>query len=124
MSEEEKKTIESLNEILFKNAKEILLNLIEKLLQELQQKDEIIKTSIIPSYEETIAEHEKQLFEMQEELQLKDKVIKEQVKYIESIIYVDKEECEFENDFKVKCREDGNCKECIKQYFINKVKGE
>ena len=91
MSEEEKKAIEKIKELiahkndvdLFMDYKisrpftigremieeiEPILNLIEKQQKELQQKEEIIKTSIIPSYEETIMENEKQLFEMQEEL--------------------------------------------------------
>lgn len=89
MSEEEKKAIEGLKKIkkleltftsyFFCNGKvtlgeedktiiDTILNLIEKEQKELQQKEEIIKTSIIPSYEETIMENEKQLFKMQEEL--------------------------------------------------------
>lgn len=90
MSEEEKKAIEyyqttislaeRLDEVIISGRIEPLktiLNSIEKKQKELQQKEEIIKTSIIPSYEETIMENEKQLFEMQEEL--KEAIHKERI---------------------------------------------
>ena len=59
------------------------------------------------------------------ELQQKDKQIDELVKYIDSNNYVDNEECQFQWDFKIeKCIGNGDCKECIKQYFETKAKKE
>lgn len=57
------------------------------------------------------------------ELQQKDKQIDELVKYIDSNNYVDNEECQFQWDFNIKkCIGNGDCKECIKQYFETKAK--
>ena len=56
-----------------------------------------------------------------ETLKEKDKQIDELVKYIDSNNYVDNEECQFQWDFKIeKCAGNGDCKDCIKQYFERK----
>ena len=65
--------------------------------------------------------------EKEEELKKKDKIIDELAKYIDSNNYVDNEECQFQWDFKIeKCAGNGDCKDCIKQYFekLAKEKGE
>lgn len=64
---------------------------------------------------------------LQKENEEKNKQIDELVKYIDSNNYVDNEECQFQWDFKIeKCAGNGDCKECIKQYFekLAKEKGE
>ena len=64
---------------------------------------------------------------LQKENEEKDKQIDELVKYIDSNNYVDNEECQFQWDFKIeKCAGNGDCKDCIKQYFekLAKEKGE
>lgn len=62
---------------------------------------------------------------LQKENEEKDKQIYELVKYIDSNNYVDNEECQFQWDFKIeKCIGNGDCKDCIKQYFETKAKGE
>ena len=85
MNEEEKKVIEELNKkavfcnyeerdypnmICFKKDMLIVLKLIEKLRKE----NEELKEGIIPSYEETISELEKQLFESIPAQKIKDKI--------------------------------------------------
>lgn len=59
---------------------------------------------------------------LEKELQLKDKVIEEMAKSISSN---DSDLCEY-IDLTIKCNRDNikSCAFCIKQYFINKVKGE
>ena len=56
------------------------------------------------------------------ELEKKDKQIDLMAEYIDSNNYVDNEECQFQWDFNIKkCIENGDCKDCIKQYFERKV---
>lgn len=63
-----------------------------------------------------------ELAEKNAEIENKDKIINEMAKYIDSNNYVDSEECQFQWDFNIKkCIENGDCKDCIKQYFENKV---
>ena len=55
------------------------------------------------------------------EIDKKNEIIDELVKYIDSNNYVDNEECQFQWDFKIeKCAGNGDCKDCIKQYFERK----
>ena len=55
-------------------------------------------------------------------LKEKDKQIDLMVKYIDNNNYIDNEECQFQWDFKIeKCIGNGDCKDCIKQYFERKV---
>lgn len=60
--------------------------------------------------------------EQQEEIERKNKIIEESIKYIDSNNYVDSEECQFQQDFNIKCIGNIDCKDCIKQYFERKVK--
>lgn len=56
--------------------------------------------------------------EKDREIEKKDKIIDLMAEYIDSNNYVDNEECQFQWDFDIKkCIENGDCKECIKQYF-------
>lgn len=67
------------------------------------------------------------LKEKDKEIDKKNEIIDELVKYIDSNNYVDNEECQFQWDFKIeKCAGNGDCKDCIKQYFekLAKEKGE
>lgn len=65
------------------------------------------------------------LKEKDAEIEKKDKQIEELIKYIDSNNYLDNEECQFQWDFKIeKCIGNGDCKECIKQYFERKVEDE
>ena len=102
LSEEEKKAIERLEE---------QLNFWKK--QNIKNSD----CEIILSF----------ITKLQKENEEKDKQIDELVKYIDSNNYVDNEECQFQWDFKIeKCAGNGDCKECIKQYFekLAKEKGK
>ena len=57
------------------------------------------------------------------ELEKKNKQIDLMAEYIDSNNYVDNEECQFQWDFNIKkCIENGDCKDCIKQYFERKSK--
>ena len=61
------------------------------------------------------------LKEKDKEIEKKDKQIDLMAEYIDSNNYVDNEECQFQWDFKIKkCIENGDCKDCIKQYFERK----
>lgn len=64
------------------------------------------------------------LQEQQEEIERKNKIIEESIKYIDSNNYVDSEECQFQQDFNIKCIGNIDCKDCIKQYFERKVEDE
>lgn len=55
----------------------------------------------------------------QKEIELKDKVIDEMVERINVYNFNCEPDCFIEN---VECEKQTNCNECIKQYFINKVK--
>lgn len=98
----------------------------EKQIRELQkenkEKDKYIKHS-----EEITTEMNEDINKLLIEIKEKDKQIDELVKYIDSNNYVDNEECQFQWDFKIeKCAGNGDCKDCIKQYFekLAKEKGE
>ena len=61
--------------------------------------------------------------EKDREIEKKDKIIDLMAEYIDSNNYVDNEECQFQWDFNIKkCIENGDCKDCIKQYFERKSK--
>ena len=62
--------------------------------------------------------------EQQEEIERKNKIIEESIKYIDSNNYVDSEECQFQQDFNIKCIGNIDCKDCIKQYFAGLVEKE
>lgn len=62
--------------------------------------------------------------EQQEEIERKNKIIEESIKYIDSNNYVDSEECQFQQDFNIKCIGNIDCKDCIKQYFERKVEDD
>ena len=92
-----------------------------------KQKDMNKLINDVKSYKGQFKRQEKQIRELQKENEEKDKQIDELVKYIDSNNYVDNEECQFQWDFKIeKCAGNGDCKECIKQYFekLAKEKGE
>ena len=58
-----------------------------------------------------------------DEIDKLSKVIDLMAEYIDSNNYVDNEECQFQWDFDIKkCIENGDCKDCIKQYFERKSK--
>lgn len=70
----------------------------------------------------TVRSYKGMLKKEQKDNKEKDKIINEMAKYIDSNNYVDSEECQFQWDFNIKkCIENGDCKDCIKQYFKNKV---
>lgn len=57
------------------------------------------------------------------EIKQKDRQIDLMAEYIDSNNYVDNEECQFQWDFNIKkCIENGDCKDCIKQFFERKSK--
>lgn len=96
----------------------LTLNIIETL----KEKDKYIKHS-----EEITTEMNEDINKLLIEIKEKDKQIDELVKYIDSNNYVDNEECQFQWDFKIeKCAGNGDCKDCIKQYFekLAKEKGK
>lgn len=106
-------------ELLIKGWKNIL-NLITKLQKENKKKDIYIKHS-----EDITKEMNEDINKLLSEIKEKDKQIDELVKYIDSNNYVDNEECQFQWDFKIeKCAGNGDCKECIKQYFEKLAKEE
>ena len=131
MNEEEKQRIEKI----INKCKECRLNecmqceisytdicAISRLYNDYLKYKEELATSIIPSYEETIQELEKQLFEQQES---KDKIIDLMANHIATS---DSELCEY-LDITAKCKyyagDNGKtCDSCIKQYFENKAKEE
>ena len=131
MNEEEKQRIEKI----IKTCKDCRLNecmqceisytdicAISRLYNDYLKYKEELATSIIPSYEETIQELEKQLFEQQES---KDKIIDLMANHIATS---DSELCEY-LDITAKCKyyagDNGKtCDSCIKQYFENKAKEE
>ena len=95
---------------------------IRELKKENEEKDKYIKHS-----EEITTEMNEDINKLLIEIKEKDKQIDELVKYIDSNNYVDNEECQFQWDFKIeKCAGNGDCKECIKQYFekLAKEKGK
>ena len=101
---------------------ETVLNLVTKL----QKENEHWKNG----FERELEDNRKntcELLKQDLEIREKDKQIDELVKYIDSNNYVDNEECQFQWDFKIeKCAGNGDCKDCIKQYFekLAKEKGE
>lgn len=96
-----------------------LFKAIMKIAEERDKYKEELETSIIPSYEETIKELEKQLFEQQEG---KDKIIDKMAECIEDELTVDefctREGCYADNYIDGHCEK---CLNCIKQYFENKA---
>lgn len=59
------------------------------------------------------------------ELEKKEAIINEMAEYIDKITFVDEKEdygCDFQLLTNVMCNHN-NCKECIKEYFTNKVEG-
>lgn len=95
---------------------------VKRLQKENEEKDKYIKHS-----EEITTEMNEDINKLLIEIKEKDKQIDELVKYIDSNNYVDNEECQFQWDFKIeKCAGNGDCKDCIKQYFekLAKEKGE
>ena len=69
----------------------------------------------------TIDEIYAKIKEKDKDIDKKDKIIDELVKYVESNNYIDNEECQFQWDFNIeKCIGNGDCKDCIKQYFERK----
>lgn len=86
-------------------------------------KEQAIKElkNLSPS-EEAIETVLNMLKERDKEPEKKDKIINKMAEYIDSNNYVDNEECQFQWDFDIKkCIENGDCKDCIKQYFESKV---
>ena len=84
---------------------------IETVLSELEKKD----TEIIEAKE---ANRQLSL-----ELEKKEAIINEMAEYIDKITFVDEKEdygCDFQLLTNVMCNHN-NCKECIKEYFTNKV---
>ena len=87
------------------------------------------KDKLINSNNGTINALQYALKERTEERDRKDDIISNQNKiidlmaeYIDSNNYVDNEECQFQWDFNIKkCKGNGDCKECIKQYFERKA---
>ena len=60
------------------------------------------------------------------ELEKKEAIINEMAEYIDKITFVDEKEdygCDFQLLTNVMCNHN-NCKECIKEYFTNKVERE
>lgn len=60
------------------------------------------------------------------ELEKKEAIINEMSEYIDKITFVDEKEdygCDFQLLTNVMCNHN-NCKECIKEYFTNKVESE
>ena len=58
------------------------------------------------------------------ELEKKDKVIDEMAEYIDNITFVDEKGdygCDFELLTKTFCKYNGNCKDCIKEYFYKRA---
>lgn len=87
---------------------------IETVLSELEKKDK--------EYEE-LTEASKELCKT---VNLMKKVINEMAEYIDKITFVDEKEdygCDFQLLTNVMCNHN-NCKECIKEYFTNKVERE
>ena len=61
------------------------------------------------------------------ELEKKDKVIDEMAEYIDNITFVDEKGdygCDFELLTKTFCKYNGNCKDCIKEYFYKRASEE
>lgn len=129
MGEDEKKAIEDLNSfksisILYGNTFTMFLDQLKKyqqatdivlnLVQNLQRENDLLN-----NYVKENETYKKNLFNYAEK---KDKQICELVKYIDSNNYVDSEECQFQEDFKIKCIGNGDCIDCIKQYFATKAK--
>lgn len=66
----------------------------------------------------------KEYYKLQCELEKAEKVIDEMAEYIDNITFVDEKGdygCDFELLTKTTCKYNGNCKECIKEYFYKKV---
>ena len=83
--------------------------------------DIAIKTTKENSAE--ILQKNTELAEKNAEIEQKDRQIDLMAEYIDSNNYVDNEECQFQWDFNIKkCIENGDCKDCIKQYFERKSK--
>ena len=91
---------------------------IEIVLSLIKEQDKYIKDA-----NDITTEMSNDIKKLTSEIEKKDKQIDELVKYIDSNNYVDNEECQFQWDFEIKkCIGNGDCKECIKQYFETKAK--
>ena len=96
---------------------EKLINAYEEL-----QKDNKSWKKYCNELDEEIIEKNNKIFDLENILIKKDKIINELIKYIENNNYVDSEECQFQYDFKInKCIVNGDCKDCIKKYFENLI---
>lgn len=106
----------------WQNSVKVLLNLIQTQQEEIEKKDALINT--MGAEFERLEDLEDNTDMLKLELQKKDKIIDEMAKYIASL--------DMEEDICVKnvantelCNEEySNCKECVKEYFINKVEKE
>ena len=87
-----------------------------------QEAIEYLKESVL-IYKNTIPKISESIETVLSMLKEKDKQIDLMVKYIDNNNYIDNEECQFQWDFKIeKCIGNGDCKDCIKQYFERKSK--
>lgn len=135
MSEEEKEAIKGLKreaEMYDYNDDIVILNLIEKQQKEIEKlkahnkdllrklKNRVKEVKKLNKY----SQYKKEFKTLNEKLQLKDKVINEMSEWIahqdldEEICTKKIEDC-YADIYDSNC-----CKECVKEYFINKVKGE
>lgn len=112
MSEEEKKAIEELKGIDIRCFFSVSMEVSDFMIDKAEEINEYIKTIL------TLIE------KRQKEIELKDKVIDEMSTFIEKED-LDAKICEYVEDKKCKghlIALIGTCNDCIKQYFINKVK--
>lgn len=140
MTKEEEKAIEivakylNFNEICgtrnFKEALETVLNMLKEKDKEIEELKQALARNIAKNFTSSMKESAKSKDDLemlnkgwQIELEKKNKQIDLMAEYIDSNNYVDNEECQFQWDFNIKkCIENGDCKDCIKQYFERKSK--